>query len=185
MATKPATTAIVAASTVALGGVLGWVGATFGVTGVVFAFAVNWLAMCWMGTAGRVLRPPLPERYFTIRSFEQSGRLYEALGVRLVKRAVRRGPLHLFNPRLRLPPERTPARLRELEQRMREPETGHAWLFAAMTLVASHAAIRGWWTAAAWTMAFNVTLNVYPVMLQRYNRRWLLEQLALDHITDH
>lgn len=180
MATK---LAVVAVSTASLGGMLVWVGVAFGVTGVVFAFAANWLAMCWMGTAGRALDPPLPERFFAIREFERSGRLYEMLGVRLVKRAVRRGPLHLFNPKLRMPAERTPARLHELEQRMREPETGHAWLFAAMTLVAGHAAIRGWWAAAGWTMAFNVALNAYPAMLQRYNRRWLLDQLALDQET--
>ncbi|MFP3908093.1 MAG: hypothetical protein ACLFWR_13775, partial [Acidimicrobiales bacterium] len=172
--------AVVAGSTVALGAVVVWVGATYGVTGVVFAFAVNWLAMCWMGTAGRVLGPSLPERYFEIRGFERSGRLYEALGVRLVKRAVRRGPLHLFNPQLRMPAEPTSARLHELEQRMREPETGHAWLFATMALVASHAAVHGWWPAAAWTMAFNVALNAYPIMLQRYNRRWLLERIERD-----
>ena len=176
--------ATVVASTVTLGGVLVWVGLAFGVAGVVFAFAVNWLAMCWMGTAGRVLRLPLPERYFEIRDFERSGRLYEALGVRLVKSVVRRGPLHLFNPGLRLPAERTPAQLGELEQRMREPETGHVWVFVIVTLVTAHAATRGWWSAAGWTMAFNVALNVYPVMLQRYNRRWLLEQLAVARATD-
>ncbi|MDZ7680042.1 MAG: hypothetical protein U5K29_15995 [Acidimicrobiales bacterium] len=62
----------------------------------------------------------------------------------------------------------------------REPETGHAWLFATMALVASHAAVQGWWPAAAWTMAFNVALNAYPIVLQRYNRRWLLDRIALD-----
>ena len=48
MATK---LTVVAVSTAALGGMLVWVGIAFGVTGVVFAFAVNWLAMCWMRQA--------------------------------------------------------------------------------------------------------------------------------------
>lgn len=177
--------AVVGVATLGLGAVLVWVGSTFGVTGVLFAFAVNWLAMCWMGTAGRALEPPLPERFFEIRSFERTGRVYELLGVAVVKRLVRLGPLHWFNPHLRMPTERTPDQLRQLERRMREPETAHTWLLAAMALVALHAAARGWWWAAAWTTAFNLALNAYPVMLQRYNRRWLLTQIEPRRETPH
>lgn len=169
---------LVAVVTVAVGGILVWVADRFGVRGVVFAFAVNWGAMCWMGTVRLVAPPPLPASFFDIRRFERSGRVYELLGVRLVKRAVRRGPLHWFNPKLRMPAERTPGQLRQLEQRMREPEASHAWLFVAMLAVTAHALARGWWGAAAWTMAFNVAFNLYPVMLQRYNRRWLLDHLG-------
>ena len=63
---------------------------------------------------------------------------------------------------------------------MREPETAHVWLFVMMLAVVIHALVRGWWAAAGWTMLFNVVLNAYPVMLQRYNRRWLLSRLAAD-----
>ena len=165
-------------ATVLLGGVLVWAGSTFGVASVTFAFAVNWLVMCWMGIVSRLYPPRLPERYFAIRPFERTGRLYGVLGVRAIKLVVRRGPLHWFNPHLRLPAEPTAERLRRLEGRMREPETAHVWLFGIMLVVVGHALARGWWPAAAWTMVFNVVLNVYPVMLQRYNRRWLLGRIA-------
>ena len=170
--------AVVAAATAVLAGLLVWAGRALGARSVAFAFLVNWMTMAWMGIAGRLFPPRLPERYFAIRSFERSGRLYEAVGVRVVKWAVRRGPLHLFNPHLRLPRDPTAAGLRHLERRMREPETAHVWLFVMMLAVAGHALVRGWWAAAAWTMLFNVVLNAYPVMLQRYNRRWLLSRLA-------
>ena len=39
--------------------------------------------------------------------------------------------------------------------------------------VVANAAARGWWTAAGWTLPFDVLFNGYPVMLQRYNRALL------------
>jgi hypothetical protein len=169
---------VVAVTTIAIGAVVVWAAWGLGVRGWGFAFVINWSAMCWSGIVTRFVRPPMPDRFFEIRSFERGGRLYEWFGVRLVKLAVRRGPLHWFNPQLRLPAEPTPDGLRRLEQRMREPEADHAWLFVAMLLVAGHALVRGWWWAAVWTTVFNVAFNAYPVMLQRYNRGWLLRRLS-------
>jgi hypothetical protein len=33
-----------------------------------------------------------------------------------------------------------------------------------------NAAAHGWWTAAGLTLLFDLLMNGYPVMLQRYNR---------------
>ena len=46
-------------------------------------------------------------------------------------------------------------------------------LFVATLGVVAHAVARGWWGAAGWTLLFDVLLNGYPVMLQRYNRALL------------
>lgn len=168
---------VLAVTTAALGAALLWAGEMFGARSVAFAFAVNWIVMSWLGIAGRLYPPSLPARYFEIRPFEASGRLYEALGVRMIKYAVRRGPLHVFKRHLRLPEFPDARSLRRLERRMREPEAAHVCLFLfVMLLVVAHALVRGWWTTAVWTMLFNVLLNAYPVMLQRYNRRWLLDR---------
>ena len=42
---------------------------------------------------------------------------------------------------------------------------------------------RGWWGAARWTLLFDVLLNGYPVMLQRYNRALLGRRYSLS-LTD-
>lgn len=138
-----------------------------------FAFLVVWIPMAWLGTMSRFVRPRLPERYHRLRAFERSGRLYELLGVKLAKRLLRRGPLAVFNPGLHLPAERTPESLRQLDQRMRDAEASHMILLVLMLGVAANAATRGWWGAAAWTLLFDVILNGYPVLLQRYNRALL------------
>lgn len=54
-------------------------------------------------------------------------------------------------------------------------ETGHAFIFVLMLLFSSYALLRGWFDAVGWMLAFNVIINGYPIMLQRYNRIKLQE----------
>ncbi|MGK2928685.1 MAG: hypothetical protein ACSLFO_03820 [Acidimicrobiales bacterium] len=138
-----------------------------------FAFLVVWAPMTWLGTVSRVFTPRLPPRWHSLRGFECHGRVYELVGVRLVKRLLRRGPIAVFNRGLHLPAERSPELLAQLDQRMKDAEASHAVLLVAMLPVVVHAAARGWWLAAALTLLFDVLVNGYPVMLQRYNRAML------------
>jgi hypothetical protein len=144
-----------------------------GATSAGFAFLVVWAPMTWLGTVSRIIQPRLPRRYHELRDFERDPRLYESLGVKLVKRLLRRGPLAAFNPRLHLPADRTSERLRELEQRMMDAEASHFILLIVMLVVVIHAVARGWWVAAGMTLLFDVLMNGYPVMVQRYNRALL------------
>ncbi len=164
---------LVVALTAALVVLVRWSLRAFGARSVWFAFLVVWLPMVWLGTMSRLAVPQLPERCHALRRFERDGHLYELLGVRLVKRLLRRGPFAVFNPELHLPTEKTPANLARLDQRMRDAEASHLILLVLTLGVIAHAATRSWWSAAGWTLLFNVVVNGYPVMLQRYNRALL------------
>jgi hypothetical protein len=159
--------------------VLTWSGRAFGASSVGFAFVVVWAPMTWLGVVSRVAQVRLPQRYHALRPFERSGRAYELVGVRVVKAVLRRGPLAVFNPDLHLPAERSPTSLAHLDQRMRDAEASHAVLLALTLGVVVHAAARGWWPAALATLVFDVLLNGYPVILQRYNRAKLAERFDL------
>ena len=138
-----------------------------------FAFAAVWLPMMWLGTASRVVAIHLPTRWYELRRFESDGHLYEMLGVRVVKRLLRRGPMSIFNPGLHLPIERTPEHIAALDRRMREAEASHAILLILTLGLVANAAVRSHWTAAGWMLVFNILVNGCPVMLQRYNRALL------------
>lgn len=161
---------LVAASTATAAALLAWAGLTFGGSSAVFAFLVVWAPMTWLGIVSRVAQPRLPDRCHHLRDFERDGRLYERLGVTGAKRVLRLRPLAVFNPDLHLPADRSPERLAHLEQRMRDAEASHLILLVITSGVAAHAALRGWWMAAALIVMGNVMMNGYPVMLQRYNR---------------
>ncbi len=158
--------------------VLVWSVHAFGVSSVWFAFLVVWVPMVAVGMLSRVVQVHLPDRYHELRRFECSGRVYERIGVRTVKWILRRGPLAVFNPDLHLPADRTPAKLAHLDQRMRDAEASHAVLFVATLPIVAHAAVRGWWVAAVCTLLFDVLMNGYPVILQRYNRGRLAARFA-------
>jgi hypothetical protein len=170
------------AATIVSSSVLVWSALMFGAASVLFAFVVVWIPMVAVGLLSRVVQIRLPDRYHTLRTFERSGRMYERMGVRGVKWLLRRGPLAVFNPDLHLPAERTPSNLEHLAQRMRDAEASHAVLFVATLAVVAHAALHGWWSAAVWTLAFDVLMNGYPVMLQRYNRAKLAVRFDLIRV---
>ena len=169
-------------ATVLLASLLAWAFVALGAGSVGFAFVVVWLPMAWLGTLSRLVTPRLPARWYVLAPFERDGRVYERLGVRVVKQLLRRGPLAVFNPDLHLPTEMTPDRLGHLEQRMCDAEASHAILLVAMLGVAGLEAAAGNWSAAGWVCVFNLAMNGYPVMLQLYNRA-LLHQRFGEHLT--
>jgi hypothetical protein len=154
---------------VLLAGAYAW----FGPRSVGFAFAVVWLPMMWLGTLSRRVELRLPAGYHRLRRWERDGRVYTLVGVGVAKRLLRRGPVSVFNPHLHLPAERTADQLSRLDGRMCEAEASHTILFVLTLIVVAHAAARGWWWSAGWTIAFDVAANGYPAILQRYNRALL------------
>jgi hypothetical protein len=162
-------------ATLVIGYLILWSFDAFGPHNPFFAFLLNWLTMSWVAVVGESMPLALPASYYSIKAFERTGRMYEYLGIRLFKKLVRRGPLSVFSPKLRLPKEKTVSALEQLEREMRKAETSHLLLFVVMVLFSVYALLRGWPDAAGWIMVFNILINGYPVMLQRYNRIKLTE----------
>ena len=167
--------AIFTVATIAAVFLISWSLDAFGFRSPIFAFLVNWLAMSWVAFVGQAVNFTLPIGYYDIKAFERTGQVYEFLGVSLFKKLVRRGPLTIFSPTLRIPQEKTVSALRHLDGEMRKAETGHAIIFILIFLFISYALLRGWFDAVGWMLAFNVIINGYPIMLQRYNRIKLQE----------
>jgi hypothetical protein len=168
---------LVAISTVALL-LTAWTVISFGPRSPVAALLISWLGMSWAAMAGQVVRFRLSAGYYRARPCERDGRIYERLGIRLFKMAVRRGPLAILSPTLRLPKERTAPALRALEGEMETAEAAHLVMFLLMTAAMAAAILKGWLDAAGWLLLFNVLFNGYPVMLQRYNRTLLRELIG-------
>lgn len=116
---------------------------------------------------------PRFDEYFELRAWERSGKLYNALGVPLFRALVRRGPLSLFNRRLPRAwhlgdPER-------IERETRAAEAGHIVAFLIILGIAIGALVRGSPERAAWLVALDIPMNLYPVLLQRDHRLRLAE----------
>jgi len=175
-----------AVATVAAIALVLWTWDSFGFRSPVSAFLANWLAMSWIAIIGQVIHLSFAPGYYRTRPFEGTGQVYERLGIRLFKRLVRRGPLSIFSPTLRFPKGKTVSALQGLESEMRKAETGHALIFALMLLFVGYGLLKGWLDAVAWMLLFNILVNGYPIMLQRYNRiklQGLIQQQSTCGVT--
>jgi hypothetical protein len=148
-----------------------WVFVSFAFRSPIFAFLINWLLMSWVAILGQFISFPFfAPTYYEIKPFEQSGRVYERVGIAIFKKMVRRGPFSIFSPTLRFPEQKTASALRNLENEMRKAETSHMAIFFMVLFLVIYPLFNGWFDAIAWLLLFNILFNGYPVMLQRYNR---------------
>ncbi len=154
---------------------IAWSLDSFGFRSLISALVVNWMVLVWISTVTLVAHLSFPSAYYNIRPFERTGQFYERVGIRLAKKLLRRGPLRILSPTLRFPKEKTVSALRNLESEMRKAETAHTLTFIFMLLIVGYAAVNGWLEAVMWMLLFSILINVYPVMLQRYNRITLQE----------
>jgi hypothetical protein len=154
------------ALTVAFAVAVVWAARAYG-RSIVFAFAVNWVLMAWaIMFASNVVPLRLPAQYYATRPFEKSGRVYDLLGVRWYRRALRR-VLWSANPALL---RSQPAARETMIERTKDAETGHLFIFLVITGITAWALTSGWWDAAGWLLLFNLLHNGYPVLSMRQLR---------------
>lgn len=116
--------------------------------------------------------------WFRPHDWEDGGAIYERLGIRRMKELYFGGRLmndlvsHLLGRRYR------PFRGGDWPRRWLRftvvVEIGHTLIFAYMTVSAAGELVAGDPWSAGVTLAINVLVNGYPVMIQRYNRIRLL-----------
>lgn len=129
---------------------------------VLFAMAIS-VALWWI----------LPGGYFRVFRFEQTGRVYELLGVLVFRKFVPDGDFanrweRRKDPNYRMIRSRKSAA--DFIKRTEQSERGHVVLLAIGAVSAAHAWSIGWNGWALYLSAGNVVVNVYPILLQRYTR---------------
>jgi hypothetical protein len=123
----------------------------------------------------------LPSSYYRVHSFEQSGRLYETLGVRLFRYFVPDGDLanrwrRRQDPDFRIIGSRRAAAA--FVRRTELSEKSHLMLLLMGVFSTVFALQIGWRGWAVYLGTGNVLVNLYPVLLQRYTRSRLQAVVA-------
>jgi hypothetical protein len=114
-----------------------------------------------------------PDSYYRAGQSKGARRVYEFLGIRYFKRFVANGDLVNHLARSRIPQHRVlPGRgdLAEFAERTRAVERAHLVLLLFSLFTAIYSARVGSYCWAVCLIAGNVVCNLYPVLLQRYNR---------------
>lgn len=139
------------------------------------AALANLVVVAWSSFVLPLRGLPSFERFYVLRAWERSGRLYRALGVPWFRALVRRGPLSIFNRAL--PTAWHAGDAERIERETRAAEAGHGIAFGIVLALAIAALVRGDPARAAWLAALDVPMNLYPVLLQRDHRLRLAEHL--------
>jgi Glycosyl-4,4'-diaponeurosporenoate acyltransferase len=128
---------------------------------------------CAVGMTVSLLALLLPAGYYQPRPFEQSGRIYERLGVRWFKRWSPVGVYVVWHIRHFLPDYKVISGrggLSGFNVRTRTSEQGHLLWMLVTVQAMLYALWCGWAVLAGWLFLGNLIINVYPIMAQRYNR---------------
>ena len=115
----------------------------------------------------------LPERYYRIRHFESSGRVYERIGIRFFKRFVPNGDyinqvIRRSQPGYRVVHDRDS--IVNHEAATRWAERCHIVSLFLVVPCTAYALMLGWNKFALWLVLPNIPLHLYPILLQRYTR---------------
>lgn len=146
-------------------------------TGFAFAWVLNFVLMGWYTYIDSLFDWKYNSSYFDTRSFEKGGSVYKYMGVHLYRKLlVAIGWEKISRKEAKITNTRKALSL--VEAKSRSSEAGHAVIFIIVGVVTL--LVADTIGEAIWLIILNLLLNIYPIMVQRYNRpryRRLLQKM--------
>jgi hypothetical protein len=143
-----------------------------------FAWALNFLLMFWVSIFVETYSTNLTSPYYTARAWEHKGKLYEYFGINLFRQLLVIIGWEKLNKKSN-PIEKSAKALEHNLLRTKKSELGHLIIFLIVLGVTLIVIINRGLRDAIWLIIFNIILNLYPVLLQRYNRPRIERALQL------
>lgn len=147
-----------------------------------FSLCFNFTCMSWIGMIELQLRLKLMSSYYNSYYFENGGKIYIFLGVNQF-----RWVLNIIGwekiRKLSTPVSRDLNALEKYERFTRSGEFGHAIAAIIVLALTIYVYVSYGFRYTVWLVIFNILLNIYPIILQRYNRpriRAIIKQFLLD-----
>ena len=138
--------------------------------GIIFdSFGINCLSAVYFLFLLIACKTTLPDGFHRIRGFEKSGRLYRIAGVKAFKFLLAKNPLPSFTGKFSIKCHSIEC-LYKLEKQMRNSETLHFQAFITTLILMIPFTILRDSRFLYYIPAFNILVNLYPALVQRYNR---------------
>lgn len=134
-----------------------------------FAWALNFLLMFWVFVFTETQTIAPNSSYYSLRQWEQQGKLYEYLGINLFRKILVWIGWEKLNKKSN-PVEKNVQALQHNLLKTKKAEFGHLVIFLVVLAVTAYVILASSIRDAIWLIFFNILLNLYPVLLQRYNR---------------
>jgi hypothetical protein len=151
---------------------------------MIFAFSLTWLIMAFVAAMTSRIFVRLDPKRFRLAGWEREGRIYDRVGLGVVRWVLQHTPLGWLNPNIRVR-----SGWSDMDRLLRDMNAvegvhiisaGVSLALAALYVLAGHVAV------AIWLVILTLLFNIYPVMLQRWNRGRILrlQQIMLTRLTN-
>ncbi|MET0760380.1 MAG: hypothetical protein ABWZ56_08160 [Flavobacterium sp.] len=144
---------------------ISWVG----LQGFLFAWILNLMLMMCVFQFTQTLKPEFKSTYYNEKKWEKKGKIYESLGVNVFRKLLVLIGWEKLNKKAN-PVKKSLDALIHLEYVTKQSELGHIIIFFIVIPFTIFVIVKFGITESLWLLILNIVLNVYPIILQRYNR---------------
>ena len=135
----------------------------------VFAWVLNFTLMFGVLYATETFKPKLASTYYKSKKWEAEGKIYKWFGVDVFRKLLVWVGWEKLN-KASNPVNKNLDALKQLEYRTRQSEIGHLIIFFIVLIFNLVVAFKYGIIQSLWLFFLNIMLNVYPIVVQRYNR---------------
>ncbi|RTY92419.1 hypothetical protein [Flavobacterium sp. GT3R68] len=140
-----------------------------GMQGFVFAWVLNLMLMMCVYLFTQTLKPAFKSTYYNEKKWEKKGKIYESLGVNIFRKLLVLIGWEKINKKNN-PVKKSLEALIHLEYVTKQSELGHLIIFFIVIPFTVFVTVKYGIVESLWLLILNLVLNIYPIILQRYNR---------------
>ena len=134
-----------------------------------FASALNFTLMACVLTFTETLKSPLSSPYYNEKAWERRGKIYESFGINFYRKLLVWTGWEKLNKKSN-PIEKNIKALTHLHYQTKKSELGHIIIFFIVLGFNIFVAFKFGILKSFSLLILNILLNLYPILLQRYNR---------------
>ena len=151
----------------------------FGFLGFLFVWMLNFVLMMCVFFFTETLKSEFKSDYYLEKSWEKKVKIYEAFGINWFRKLLVIIGWEKLNKKANTVEKNLQA-LVHLEYRTKQSELGHIIIFFIVLAFTIYVAITFGIKESVSLIILNILLNLYPVLLQRYNRPRLQKAIILS-----
>ena len=150
-----------------------------GMQGFAFAWALNFLLMAGVQAFTETLKSKHTSAYYKEKPWERKGKIYESFGINFYRKLLVWIGWEKLNKKTK-PVEKNSKALMHLHYQTKQSELGHLIIFIVVLGFNVAVAFKFGILKSLWLLVLNVLLNLYPILLQRYNRPRIERAIGLS-----
>lgn len=150
-----------------------------GVQGFLFSWILNFALMMCVFNFTEVLKSQFTSSYYNQKSWERKGKIYEVLGINIFRKLLVLIGWEKLNKKAN-PIEKNTNALIHLQYRTKQSEFGHTIILFIVLGFTIFVVYRYGIKESLSLVLLNILLNLYPILLQRYNRPRLERAIILS-----